>query len=182
MSPAGRRARGRRGYSIRSRQCVRKLPGNTWAWCRDKCTLAFAYFSPARFPYPPGRRSILRSDPIYTCPPSASLASLLFSPFPPAPLSRVACIVHMISKYRENAAEDKNGGQIRCPEYHIYDIIIFQNCLLTRFKRRFARCTLFGDISSVFSKNLRSIKIDRMKKHAEMDFIEIIAQCFEWLK
>lgn len=73
---AGRMAGGgRRGYSIRCRQCVRKLPGNTWAWCRDKCTLAFAYFSPARFPYPPERRSILRSDPICTCPPSpASLA------------------------------------------------------------------------------------------------------------
>lgn len=52
------------GYSIRPRQCVRKLPGNTWAWCRDKCTLAFAYFSPSRSPYPPSaarRRSVLRS-------------------------------------------------------------------------------------------------------------------------
>lgn len=26
-----------------SRQCVRKLSGNTWAWCWDKCTLKFAY-------------------------------------------------------------------------------------------------------------------------------------------
>jgi len=124
VSPAGWRARGRRGYSIRSRQCVRKLPGNTWAWCRDKCTLAFAYFSPARFPYPPGRRSILRSDPIYTCPPSpASLASCLFSS--PPSLSRVSCIVHMISKCRVDPVESKNSnvrGQIRC---HIYDIIIY---------------------------------------------------------
>lgn len=50
----GRVSRRECGYSIRPRQCFRKLPGNTWAWCRDKCTLAFAYFSPSRHPYPPG--------------------------------------------------------------------------------------------------------------------------------
>lgn len=118
----GRVLRGECGYSIRPRQCVRKLPGNTWAWCRDKCTLAFAYFSPSRSPYPPGGVWSSAQDSLRTCLPSLFfpsppyyLPTILPSPpfFPLAHTSRR--LYNRGSEYRTDvyATKSKNDDNIR---------------------------------------------------------------------
>lgn len=90
-----------------------------------------------------------------------SISSLLFPPPPPpssASLSRVSRS-YDIEIYRASAAEDKNGGKFDVQDI-IFTILLYFKVIYsdTRFKRLFARCTFFEDITSVFSKNLRSIK------------------------